>query len=70
MMEEMNKWSVGEGGELPIGFGLNLAANEKAMEAFSGMSETEKETVVEESRKQKTKEEMEQFVNRIGTPLR
>lgn len=32
-----NKWSVGLGGNMPIGFGLSLAANEKSMEATSGL---------------------------------
>ena len=29
-----NQWNIGQGGDLPIGFGLSLAANEKAMERF------------------------------------
>ncbi|MDD3416255.1 MAG: hypothetical protein PHY47_20025 [Lachnospiraceae bacterium] len=65
-MEEKNKWSVGQGGELPIGFGLNLAANEKAMERFSKMSDEEKERIVEESQRQNTREKMEHFVDRLG----
>lgn len=36
-----NKWNIGQGGEIPIGFGLSLAANEKSMEAFSRMSDEE-----------------------------
>jgi hypothetical protein len=61
-----NKWSIGEGGELPIGFGLNLSANERAMAKFSNMSDTEKQKIVNESRMVHSKEEMEEFVNRLS----
>ncbi|MDD2979706.1 MAG: hypothetical protein PHN80_06995 [Hespellia sp.] len=65
-MDDKNKWSIGEGGDLPIGFGLNLAANTKAMEAFCRMSDEEKERVVKESRNQHKREDMERFVDRLG----
>lgn len=65
-MDEKSKWSVGEGGELPIGFGLNLAADGNAMDVFAHLSEEEKQKVVEESRQQHTREDMEQFVNQLG----
>ena len=29
-----NKWNIGEGGDMPIGFGLALAVNAKSMERF------------------------------------
>lgn len=49
-----NKWNIGEGGEMPIGFGLSLAANEKSMEAFANMTEEEKTAAVEQSRDRKS----------------
>ena len=61
-----NKWNIGQGGELPIGFGLSLAANSKAMEAFSKMSDAEKTSVVEKSRQMQSREDMENFVNKLG----
>lgn len=61
-----DKWNIGQGGNLPIGFGLSLAANAKSMETFSAMSDMEKEAVVEKSRQMNTREEMEQFVNSLG----
>lgn len=61
-----NKWNVGQGGAMPIGFGLSLAANASSMEAFSRMSEKEKEETVEKSRQMHTREDMEQFVNSLG----
>ena len=61
-----NKWDIGLGGELPIGFALSLAANEKSMETFSEMSDMEKAETVEASRKMNSRDEMEEFVNKIG----
>ena len=64
-MEE--KWNIGQGGDMPIGFGLSLAANAKSMEAFSRMSDGEKEAAMEKSRQMKSRAEMERFVNRLGS---
>lgn len=61
-----NKWNIGESGEMPIGFGLSLAANSKSMEAFANMSDAEKQATVEKSRQMHTRSDMEQFVNSIG----
>lgn len=60
------RWNIGQGGNLPIGFGLSLAANAKSMETFAAMDDMEKEAVVEKSRQMNTREEMEQFVERLG----
>ena len=65
-----NNWNIGQGGNLPIGFGLSLAANTKSMQAFANMNDTEKQKVVEESRQMQTREDMENFVNRIGESYR
>lgn len=61
-----NKWNIGEGGEMPIGFGLSLAANAKSMEAFANMTESEKQATVEKSRQMHTRTDMENFVSKIG----
>lgn len=61
-----NKWNIGEGGEMPIGFGLSLATNAKSMEAFANMSDAEKSATVEKSRQMHTRADMENFVNSIG----
>ncbi len=61
-----NKWNIGQGGDMPIGFGLSLAADAKAMEAFSNMSDTEKEAVVEKSRHMQSRADMEQFVSGLS----
>ena len=51
---------------MPIGFGLSLAANAKAMETFAKMSDAEKTTVVDKSRQMKSREDMENYVNSLG----
>ena len=60
-----NKWNIGQGGDMPIGFGLSLAANAKAMETFSKMSDTEKTAVVEKSRQMQSRVDMENYVNSL-----
>ena len=63
-MEREKKESIRN--DMPIGFGLSLAANTKAMSCFAGMSDEEKRAVIEASRNQHTKEEMEHFISRLG----
>ena len=63
------KWNIGSGGFLPLGFGLLLAANEKSMETFAAMSETQKEATVEKARQMHTRADMESFVNSLGKTL-
>ena len=60
------KWNIGEGGEMPIGFGLSLAANAKSMEVFANMSDAEKSQTVEKSRQMHTRADMENFVNSLS----
>lgn len=61
-----HKWNIGQGGDMPIGFGLSLAANAKSMEAFSKMSDAEKQKTVDRSRQMQSRAEMERFVNSLG----
>ena len=61
-----NKWNIGQGGGMPIGFGLSLAANAKAIETFSKMSDAEKTAVVEKSRQMQSRVDMENYVNTLG----
>ena len=65
MLDE-NKWNIGQGGDMPIGFGLSLAANAKSMEAFSNMSDAQKQATVQQSRQMHTREDMERFVSKLG----
>ncbi len=61
-----NRWNIGEGGDMPIGFGLSLAANSKSMQVFARMTDEQKTAVVEQSRTIQSKEEMERFVDRLS----
>lgn len=51
---------------VPIGFGLGLAMNETAMSNYSGMSDEEKEKVLDQARQAQSKKEMELLINQIG----
>lgn len=64
--KNVDKWSIGAGGSLPIGFGLNLSANSDAMAAFTAMDDEEKQRVVDGSRQQHSKAAMEAYVSRLG----
>lgn len=64
-----NKWNIGQGGDMPIGFGLSLAANSKSMEAFSNMNDAQKTAAVEKSRQMQTRSDMENFVNSLGESI-
>jgi len=58
---------IGEGvKDVPIGFGLSLAMNEKAMEHYSQMTEAERKNWLEKAGQVQSKTEMEKLVNQIG----
>ncbi|MBE5930830.1 MAG: hypothetical protein E7268_07245 [Lachnospiraceae bacterium] len=63
-MEKENETGIKD--DMPIGFGLSLAANTKAMNCFSAMPDDEKRAVIEASRNQHTREDMERFVTKLG----
>ena len=52
--------------ELPVGFMLSLAMNEKAMKRFVDMDESQRKAVEEESSRVKSKAEMERLVDRLA----
>lgn len=49
--------------DLPLGFGMALAQNEKAMQKFELLSEEEKRALVEQTHSANSKEEMQSLVN-------
>lgn len=51
--------------ELPLGFGMALAQNERAMAKFESLSEAEKRAVVEKTHSIRSKSEMSSFVNSL-----
>lgn len=55
--------------DLPIGFGIALAQNETAMKQFESLSSTQKEAVINKTRKINSNNEMQLFVNYLSEGL-
>ncbi len=53
--------------DLPLGFGMALAQNESAMKRFEGMSEAEKQGIIQKAKAVSSKREMRAIVDGIGT---
>lgn len=51
--------------ELPLGFGMALAMNERAMRGYAGMTETEREHIIMKCKDARTKEEMQKIVDSL-----
>ena len=51
---------------LPVGFAMSLAMNEKAMSAYAGLNQKDRKKLINQSRKIKSKEEMQKFVEKIS----
>ncbi len=51
---------------VPLGFGMALAMNEKALNSYAKLTEAEKEEVIKQSRGARSKAEMEHIVNSIA----
>lgn len=49
--------------EIPIGLGMALAENVKAMEYFSALSKEEKQKIIDHTHQIKSKREMHQYVD-------
>ena len=49
-------------GTLPIGFGMALAMNEPAMEAYAAMTEQQKPAVLRKARNAQSRQEMKRIV--------
>lgn len=56
-------------GDIPMGFGMALAKNVKAMEAFSAMSDDKKRALIDKTHSITSKREMQTFVDSIANPL-
>ena len=52
--------------KVPIGFGMALAMNRSAMEAYSAMTEGQKQAVLNRARKARSEGEMHRIVSNIG----
>lgn len=52
--------------KVPIGFGLALAQNEKAMSAYAAMTEQQKQAVLSKAHNARSENEMHQIVSSIA----
>lgn len=48
--------------KLPLGFGMALAQNEPAMKAFESLSETGKQSIIQQTHSVNSKKEMQRLV--------
>lgn len=53
---------------LPIGLGMGLAMNERAMNGFGSMTEAEKEKIILEAKDARSKKEMERIISTLEPP--
>ncbi|MBE6975672.1 MAG: hypothetical protein E7439_00525 [Ruminococcaceae bacterium] len=53
--------------KVPIGFGMALAVNEPAMNAYSAMTETQKEAVLERAHNVRSEKEMYDLVASLAS---
>lgn len=51
--------------ELPLGFGMALAQNPEAMERFAALPESEKLEIINGTHSVSSKQEMQQYVERL-----
>lgn len=52
--------------KVPVGFGMALAMNESAMNAYATMTEQQKHSILEKAHNARSKEEMKQIVESIA----
>ena len=52
--------------KVPIGFGMALAMNHSAMEAYAAMTEQQKQAVLEKAHNARSEQEMHQIVNSLS----
>lgn len=51
---------------MPLGLAFGMAMNEQAIEHYGRLTEYEKEKLIAESKNVKSKEEMNQLIQRLG----
>ena len=51
---------------MPLGFGMALAQNAKALEAFAALPEAERQAFIENARRASSKAEMRKYVDEIA----
>ena len=57
--------------KVPIGFGMALAMNEPALNAYSAMTEEQKQAILNKAHNARTEKEMHQIVSSlVGNPAK
>lgn len=51
--------------KVPIGFGMALAMNPNALNAYSAMTEAQRQTILSQAHNARSQQEMHQIVNNI-----
>ena len=54
--------------KIPIGFGMALAVNEPAMNAYAAMTEEQKQAILNKAHRTHTEREMHDLVNSLAHP--
>lgn len=54
--------------KIPIGFGMALAMNQPAMNAYAAMTEDEKQAIVNKAHNVRSEREMHDLVNSLARP--
>lgn len=55
--------------KVPIGFGMALAMNAPAMEAYAAMTEQQKQAVLKKAHNARSEKEMQQIVASLANPM-
>ena len=55
-----------QGGVLPLGLAFGLAMDEQAINNYGKLTEYDKERIIAESKSVKSKEEMQELIQRVG----
>ena len=61
----MMKQNFVDGPDMPLGFGMALAQNPDAMDVYSGLTEEQRQQVLQKSRRVRSKTEMRSFVDSL-----
>lgn len=60
----MNKYSYG--GDVPLGFGMALAQDRKALEGFARLTPEGRQSVIDGAARVSSREEMREYVHRLA----
>lgn len=55
-----------DAGEVPVGFGMALAMNPRALSAYSALSDAQRQSVLDRAHHARSRDEMQQIINEIG----